>query len=88
MKIVFAGTPDFAVRPLQNIIDSGFEVVGVITQTDKPQGRKGILTPPPVKTLAVAKGIPVLQPEKIRDEVETVAALGGDLLVPALTDRF
>ena len=81
MKIVFAGTPDFAVQPLQNIIDSGFEVVGVITQTDKPQGRKGILTPPPVKTLAVGKGIPVLQPEKIRDEVEAVAALGGDLLV-------
>ena len=81
MKIVFAGTPDFAVAPLQNIIDSGFEVVGVITQTDKPQGRKGILTPPPVKTLAEKYGIPVLQPEKIRDEVEKVRALGGDILV-------
>ena len=65
MKIVFAGTPDFAVAPLQNIIDNGFEVVGVITQTDKPQGRKGILTPPPVKTLAQKYNIPVLQPEKI-----------------------
>ena len=52
MKIVFAGTPDFAVAPLQKIIESGFEVVGVVTQTDKPQGRKGILTPPPVKVLA------------------------------------
>lgn len=81
MKIVFAGTPDFAVKPLQNIIDSGFEVVGVITQTDKPQGRKGILTPPPVKTLALAQGIPVLQPEKIRDEVDAVRALQGDILV-------
>ena len=49
MKIVFAGTPDFAVQPLQAIIDAGYEVVGVITQADKPQGRKGILTPPPVK---------------------------------------
>ena len=81
MKIVFAGTPDFAVKPFQNIIRSGFEVVGVITQTDKPQGRKGILTPPPVKTAAETLGIPVLQPEKIRDEVEGVKALGGDILI-------
>lgn len=81
MKIVFAGTPDFAVAPLQKIIDSGYEVVGVITQTDKPQGRKGILTPPPVKTLAEKYGIPVLQPTKIREEVERVKSLGGDILV-------
>ncbi len=81
MKIIFAGTPDFAVAPLQKIIDSGYEVVGVITQTDKPQGRKGILTPPPVKVLAEKYQIPLLQPEKIRDEVEKVQALGGDILV-------
>ena len=81
MKIVFAGTPDFAVAPLQKIIDSGFEVVGVITQTDKPQGRKGILTPPPVKVLAEKYAIPVIQPQKIRDEVDSVKALGGDILI-------
>lgn len=81
MKIVFAGTPDFAVAPLQKIIDAGFEVVGVITQTDKPQGRKGILTPPPVKVLAEKYALPVLQPIKIRDEVEAVKALGGDILI-------
>ncbi|MBQ8295009.1 MAG: methionyl-tRNA formyltransferase [Clostridia bacterium] len=81
MKIVFAGTPDFAVAPLQNIIDNGFNVVGVITQTDKPQGRKGILTPPPVKVLAEQYQIPVLQPEKIREDVAAVNALGGDILV-------
>lgn len=81
MKIVFAGTPDFAVAPLKNIIESGCEVVGVITQQDKPQGRKGILTPPPVKTVALGYGIPVLQPAKIRDELDGVKALGGDLLV-------
>ncbi|MBQ8323282.1 MAG: methionyl-tRNA formyltransferase [Clostridia bacterium] len=81
MKIVYAGTPDFATLPLQKIIEAGFEVVGVITQADKPQGRKGILTPPPVKTLAFEKGIPVLQPEKIRDEIEAVKALGGDIMV-------
>lgn len=81
MKIVFAGTPDFAVAPLKKIHENGFEVVGVITQIDKPQGRKGILTPPPVKTVAQSLGIPVLQPEKIRDEAEAVKALGGELLV-------
>ena len=81
MKIVFAGTPEFAVKPLAEIVASGFCVVGVITQEDKPQGRKGILTPPPVKTKAMELGLPVLQPKKIRDEVEAVKALGGDLLV-------
>ena len=81
MKIVFAGTPDFAVAPLKNIIENGYEVVGVITQQDKPQGRKAILTPPPVKTFALENNIPVLQPEKIRDKIDAVKALGGDILV-------
>ena len=81
MKIIFAGTPDFAVAPLKKIYESGFEIVGVITQQDKPQGRKGILTPPPVKTLAQTLGLPVYQPEKIRDFVEEIRALHADVLV-------
>ena len=81
MRIAFAGTPEFAVAPLENLIKSGYEVVGVITQTDKPQGRKGILTPPPVKVVAEKLGIPVLQPLKIRDELDDVRALNADLLV-------
>lgn len=81
MKIVFAGTPEFAVAALQNIHRNGFEIVGVITQVNKPQGRKGVLTPPPVKSAAAALGIPVLQPEKIRDCIEEVKSLGGDILV-------
>lgn len=81
MKILFAGTPDFAVAPLKNIIENGFEVVGVITQTDKPQGRKGILTPPPVKQFALERGLPVLQPEKIREQIDEVQAFGADILV-------
>ena len=81
MKILFAGTPDFAVAPLKNIIQNGFDVIGVITQIDKPQGRKGILTPPPVKTAAENLGIPVFQPEKIRNELDGVLALGGDILI-------
>ena len=81
MKIVYAGTPEFATLPLQAILDAGFDVVGVITQEDKPQGRKGILTPPPVKTLAQKYGIPVIQPRKIREEIDCVRALGGDIMV-------
>ena len=81
MKIVFAGTPDFAVAPLRKIYENGFEIVGVITQMDKPQGRKGILTPPPVKVTAQELGIPILQPEKIKFCVDEVQALKGDILV-------
>ncbi len=81
MKVVFAGTPDFAVAPLQKIIDSRHEVVGVITQTDKPQGRKGILTPPPVKVLAEKYALPLLQPERIKNEAEGMRALGGEVLI-------
>ena len=81
MKIIFAGTPDFAVAPLKKLKENGFDIVGVITQIDKPQGRKGVLTPPPVKTAAETLGIPVFQPEKIRDNVDMVRALGGDIMV-------
>ena len=81
MKIVYAGTPQFAVAPLRALIENGCEVAGVITQADKPQGRKGILTPPPVKAFALENGLPVIQPNKIRDEVESVKALGGDILI-------
>ncbi len=81
MKIVYAGTPEFAVAPLKAILESGFEIVGVITQADKPQGRKGILTPPPVKEFALTKGLPVLQPNKISGELEAVKSLGGDILI-------
>jgi methionyl-tRNA formyltransferase len=81
MKILFAGTPDFAVAPLKKLQESGVEIVGVITQIDKPQGRKGILTPPPVKTAAEGLGIPVFQPEKIRDHVEEIRAFHADMMI-------
>ncbi len=67
MRVVFMGTPDFAVPCLQKLIDLGHEVTGVFTQPDKPQGRKMIMTPPPVKVLAEENGIKVYQPLKMRD---------------------
>ncbi len=67
MRVFFMGTPDFAAVSLRALLDRGFEVVGVFTQPDKPVGRKQILTPPPVKTLALERGIEVYQPRKLRD---------------------
>lgn len=66
MKILFMGTPDFAVPSLQMLIDSPHEIVGVLTQPDKPRGRKQVLTAPPVKDLALAHGLPVHQPDTLR----------------------
>ena len=70
MHIVFMGTPDFAVPSLQALIDAGHEVCAVYTQPDKPQGRKQILTAPPVKTLALEHDIPVFQPNTLKNEDE------------------
>ena len=70
MRIVFVGTPDFAVPSLQALIDAGHDVCAVYTQPDKPQGRKQILTAPPVKTLALEHDIPVFQPNTLKNEDE------------------
>ncbi|MEH7117827.1 methionyl-tRNA formyltransferase [Neobacillus vireti] len=84
-KIVFMGTPDFSVPVLQQIIKDGYDVIGVVTQPDRPVGRKKVLTPTPVKVEAVKHGIPVFQPEKIRQEEELtkILSLEPDLIVTA-----
>ncbi|MGN7939932.1 methionyl-tRNA formyltransferase [Metabacillus sp. 22489] len=82
-KIVFMGTPDFSVPILKNLVAEGYNIVGVVTQPDRPKGRKKTLTPPPVKVEAEKHGLKVLQPEKIRNEVEEVLALNPDLIVTA-----
>ena len=67
MRIIFMGTPDFAVPCLKALLaEPDFIVCAVFTQPDKPKGRKQVLTPPAVKTLALAHGIPVYQPETLR----------------------
>lgn len=83
MRIIFAGTPDFAVPTLQALIDSPFQVCGVYTQPDRPAGRGRKLTPSPVKLLATEAHIPVYQPVnfKLEQDVEQLRALEPDLLV-------
>ncbi|MBB6671166.1 methionyl-tRNA formyltransferase [Cohnella nanjingensis] len=86
MKIVFMGTPEFAVPSLRALLDvGGAEVVAVVTQPDRPKGRKRELTPPPVKAFALERGLQVLQPERMRapEAVAAVAALAPDLIVTA-----
>ena len=76
------GTPEFAVPGLQALLKSpDFEIVGVYTQPDKPVGRKMILTPPPIKTAALTKGLPIFQPEKIKAEADNIRSLKPDLII-------
>ena len=80
MKVIYAGSPEYAVKPLRALIEAGAEVVAVITQPDKPVGRKKVLTPTPVKSYAISLGIPVLDYPKLRDHVEEVASFGADIM--------
>ena len=75
MKIVYMGTPEFAVKALEKIIEAGHEVLAVITQPDKPKGRSKALVPTPVKECAAGHGIPVYQPEKINRDDELITML-------------
>ena len=84
MRIVFMGTPEFAVPSLEKLTAEGYEVAGVFTQPDRPKGRGNRLTPSPVKECALRHGIPVFQPEKIRrDGAEDLRRLAPDLCVTA-----
>lgn len=90
-KIIFMGTPDFAKTVLEGLIEaSPYEVVAVVTQPDRPVGRKRVLTASPVKELAVAHDIPVYQPEKLSgsDTVQTLIDLEADLIVTAAYGQY
>ena len=82
-RIVYMGTPEFAVAPLEALIKEGYNVVGVVTVADKPSGRGLKVNESPVKKFAVEHGIPVLQPLKLRDPefLEQLAAFKADLFV-------
>lgn len=85
MKILFMGTPDFAVFSLDALIDAGEDIIAVVTQTDKPQGRGYVLTPSAVKRRAQELSIPVYQPKTLRDEAfaELLKALDPEMIVVA-----
>lgn len=84
-NIIFMGTPDFSVPVLEQLLTDGYNVMAVVTQPDRPVGRKKVLTPPPVKTAALEHDIPVYQPEKLAksQELKDIIALKPDLIVTA-----
>ena len=83
MNVVFMGTPEFAVPSLKYLIESKHDVITVLTQTDKPKGRKGKPEAPPVKNIALDAGLPVIQPENVnsRQVIEKLEKLNPDVIV-------
>lgn len=83
MRIIYLGTPEFAVEGLQALVENGYEVVAVVTMPDKPSGRGHQMQYSPVKQYALSQGIPVLQPEKLKDEsfIEELRSYHADLQI-------
>ncbi|HZK78105.1 MAG TPA: methionyl-tRNA formyltransferase, partial [Gemmatimonadaceae bacterium] len=83
MHVLFWGTPEFAAAPLRALIGEGFEVTGVVTQPDKPQGRLRKVTPSPVKQIALEEHIPVYQPATPKDEefIDAITTMAPDISV-------
>lgn len=79
------GTPDFSVPVLDMLVEEGYSIIGVVTQPDRPKGRKRVMTSPPVKVAAERLGLPVLQPEKVKDreQLQPILDLQPDLIVTA-----
>ena len=84
-RLVMLGTKDFALPSFEHLLDAGFDVVALVTQPDRPQGRKQELIPAPIKLAALARGVPVHQPEDVNapQGVALIRSLGADLLVTA-----
>lgn len=82
MKLIFMGTPEFAV-PILEMLHEKHQVMLVVTQPDKPVGRKKILTPSPVKVKALKLGIPVFQPQKLKEDYEKLLHMKPDFLITA-----
>src|SRR3954447_5608949 len=83
MKLAFLGTPAFAVPTLEAIVRAGHQVAAVVTQPDRPRGRGQNAAPPPVKETAIALGLPVYQPERVRrpEAVEYLRGIGAEAMV-------
>ena len=83
LRIIYMGTPDFAVESLKRLVEGGYNVVAVITMPDKPAGRGHKIQYSPVKEYALSRGLPILQPEKLKDEcfIEQLRELHADLQI-------
>nr|MBF0222291.1 methionyl-tRNA formyltransferase [Desulfobulbaceae bacterium] len=90
LRIIFMGTPEFAVPSLQALIDNKFDIRAVVTQPDRPKGRGRKLAPPPIKILAEQAGIPVLQPTKVRTEeyLDELRSFSPDVILVAAYGRI
>ncbi len=90
MRVVFMGTPDFAVPTLASLLDSVYTVVGVVTQPDRPRGRGKSVTPSPIKELALTHQVPILQPEKMKQPefLSALQAWQADVIVVAAFGRI
>lgn len=90
MRVLFWGTPEFAAVPLRALIGEGFEVVGVVTRPDKPQGRSRVLTAPPVKVVALEERIPCFQPATLKDPefLDTISVIQPDISVVVAYGRI
>lgn len=80
LKVIYMGTPDFSAKLLEKLIAEGLNIIGVVTQSDAFIGRKRVLTPSPVKVVALAHNIPVFTPERIRDDYHFIIDLKPDLI--------
>lgn len=80
-RVVLMGTPEFSCFPFEAIIKAGYNVVGIVSQPDRPKGRKKIISPTPTKLLAQKYNIPVVQPDKIRTDFGGVLALNADIII-------
>src|SRR5690625_4214749 len=87
-RIVFMGTPDFAVPILEQLLQTKYEIGLVVTQPDRPVGRRRTLTPPPVKITAKKHNIPVFQPEKLSDNFEEIMKYHPDVIITAAYGQF
>lgn len=87
-RIVFMGTPEFAANVLEGLIKHSYNIVGVVTQADKKVGRKQILTPSPVKEIALRYSLPVFTPHKIKEDYEDILKLGPDLIITSAYGQF
>ena len=90
MRVVFMGTPDFAVKSLDAVLKAGHEVKGVITQPDRPKGRGKKMLPPPVKERALQLGLPLYQPQSVKDEafLALLKRLEAEVIVVAAYGRI